>query len=110
MNINDGLYPNANPGAVRNGVKSFALNIMYNDDGNTLINENGFEVYKKDLDVYGTLVGKIEVPLGVILFFKGIPDKIVYIYQTTKDKADIKTIVFKEIFSISVNNNSNSFL
>ena len=33
MNINDGLYPNANPGAVRNGVKSFALNIMYNDDG-----------------------------------------------------------------------------
>ena len=95
MNINDGLYPNANPGAVRNGVKSFALNIMYNDDGNTLINENGFEVYKKDLDVYGTLVGKIEVPLGVILFFKGTPDKIVYIYQTTKDKDDITTYSFE---------------
>ena len=44
MNINDGLYPNANPGAVRNGVKAFALYIMYNDDGNTRINENGFEV------------------------------------------------------------------
>ena len=102
MNINDGLYPNANPGAVRNGVKSFALNIMYNDDGNTLINENGFEVYKKDLDVYGTLVGKIEVPLGVILFFKGIPDKIVYIYQTTKDKDDIKTIVFQGNFNFTI--------
>ena len=102
MNINDGLYPNANPGAVRNGVKSFALNIMYNDDGNTLINENGFEVYKKDLDVYGTLVGKIEVPLGVILFFKGTPDKIVYIYQTTKDKDDIKTIVFQGNFNFTI--------
>ena len=102
MNINDGLYPNANPGAVRNGVKSFALNIMYNDDGNTLINENGFEVYKKDLNVYGTLIGKIEVPLGVILFFKGIPDKIVYIYQTIKDINDIKTIVFQGNFNFTI--------
>lgn len=102
MNINDGLYPNANPGAVRNGVKSFALNIMYNDDGNTLINENGFEVYKDTIDAYGTLVGKIEVPLGVILFFKGTPDKIVYIYQTNKDVNDIKTIVFQGNFNFSI--------
>lgn len=102
MNINDGLYPNANPGAVRNGVKSFALNIMYNDDGNTLINENGFEVYKDTTDAYGTLVGKIEVPLGVILFFKGTPDKIVYIYQTNKDVNDIKTIVFQGNFNFSI--------
>lgn len=109
MEINDGLYPNANPGAVRNGTKSFALNIMYNEDGNTLINENGFEIYKESIDKYGTLVGKIEIPTGVVLFFKNTvdtdknnKDNIVYINQKSTDKKDIEIIVFKGNFNFSI--------
>ena len=43
MKVNAGLYPNANPSLVNSDTKSYALNVLYNEDGETLINENGFE-------------------------------------------------------------------
>lgn len=39
MKVNAGLYPNANPSLVNSDTKSYALNVLYNEDGETLINE-----------------------------------------------------------------------
>lgn len=102
MEINDGLYIDANPGAVRNGVKTFALNIMYNEDGNTLINENGFEKYVDSISKDKTIIGKIELPTGVVLFIehnsKDTKDEIIYIDNSETER---KTITFKGEFSFS---------
>ena len=45
MKVNAGLYPNANPSLVNSDTKSYALNVLYNEDGETLINENGCLLY-----------------------------------------------------------------
>ena len=68
MKVNAGLYPNANPSLVNSDTKSYALNVLYNEDGETLINENGFEKHH-DYSDYGQCIGTIPIPVGVVLFF-----------------------------------------
>lgn len=68
MKVTEALYPNANPSAIKEDIKSFALNVMYNEDGGTLVNENGFKLHK-DYSFYGTCIGTIPIPTGVVLFF-----------------------------------------
>ena len=60
MKVNAGLYPNANPSLVNSDTKSYALNVLYNEDGETLINENGFEKHH-DYSDYGQCIG---IPQG----------------------------------------------
>lgn len=67
MKVNAGLYPNANPSLVNSDTKSYALNVLYNEDGETLINENGFEKHH-DYSDYGQCIGTIPIPVGVVLF------------------------------------------
>lgn len=68
MKVNDGLYPGANPALAKEDIKSYALNVMYNEDGATLINENGFELHQ-NYSAYGQCIGTIPIPTGVVLFF-----------------------------------------
>lgn len=67
MKVNAGLYPKANPSLVNSDTKSYALNVLYNEDGETLINENGFEKHH-DYSDYGQCIGTIPIPVGVVLF------------------------------------------
>ena len=62
MKVNAGLYPNANPSLVNSDTKSYALNVLYNEDGETLINENGFEKHH-DYSDYGQCIGTIPIPV-----------------------------------------------
>ncbi|MBD5584357.1 MAG: hypothetical protein HDQ88_04695 [Clostridia bacterium] len=101
MKINDGMYIGANPAAVRDGAKSFALNIMYNDDGNTLINENGFEQLKFNFpETYGKCIGNIATPNSVVLFFAN--DYIVYI-KNIKDADSDDNITIHSNFNFNDN-------
>ncbi len=83
MKVNAGLYPNANPSLVNSDTKSYALNVLYNEDGETLINENGFEKHH-DYSDYGQCIGTIPIPVGVVLFFVNRNGaNLVYLTETT---------------------------
>lgn len=90
MKVTEALYPNANPSSIKEDIKSFALNVMYNEDGGTLVNENGFKLHK-DYSFYGTCIGTIPIPTGVVLFFvdeSGVSKKDTIIYHSDSNIED----------------------
>lgn len=95
MKVNDGLYPNANPNLVRSDIKSYALNIVYNEDGGTLCNENGFEKHI-DFAKYGTCIGIISIPTGAVFFFTKQDGELKRDFIIYHSEEDIKDIQFKD--------------
>ena len=104
MKVNAGLYPNANPSLVNSDTKSYALNVLYNEDGETLINENGFEKHH-DYSDYGQCIGTIPIPVGVVLFFvnrnganPSVPDYVLSdIFRETGKRFKGRRAIDKEI-------------
>ena len=78
MKVNAGLYPNANPSLVNSDTKSYALNVLYNEDGETLINENGFE---KHHDYSDYVLAPFRFPLEWC-FFSLIEMVLILVYLT----------------------------